>query len=455
MKGAMCPGSKKAKYGKYWIGWFRNMIVLYKIFINTIGMVVFAYLAQALYSFQKGKKVLLSFILITALGTNLLVYIDKYIGMGLRALLGLLFMVLMSCVILKLKLIQSIVASVIYMIALAAGDISAVFILVKIYGYTHDLIKSHLHLSLIADLIIYGTVIIIILLIRFVRQTHEMTDKYKRSNSIRTSVYMLVTFIIIVVNYSMYIEFIGVAGQSVILINVVIMWLYLILSLYINFTNSALALKEQQYDQQQDYIRTIDSLISDFRRLKHSYANTIYGFYGYIQEEDMPGLKAYYSEVADDAKKMDSSLLLALQRIKVYAVFGLLWNKINEAEGKGIEVGVRVINEVREVGMKLTDLCEVLGNYIDNAIDAAAASGIKKMNINLTDDEGYLTINIENTYEGVIDIKEIQKEGYSTKGRERGFGLAITNRILSRYANILHNTSAEEGIFKQELVIKK
>jgi len=431
------------------------MMIFYKIFINTIGMVLFAYLAQALYNFQREKKAYVKFIIIASLGANVLLYMDKYIGMGMRSFMLLPFMTLMSFYILKLNILQSIITTITNAIALVIGDISAVFILVKIYGYSLEMIKSNILLSLISDLIIYGSFIIIILLIKFFRQTQEMTDKYKRSISIRTSLYMFVTFIIIAVNYSMYIKFIGVVDQSMILINVAIMWLYLILSLYINFTNSALALKEQQYDQQQDYIRTIDSLINDFRRLKHSYSNTIYGFFGYIQEDDLEGLKAYYTEVADEAKRMDSSLLLALQRIKVYAVFGLLWNKINEAESRGIEVGIRVTNEIREVGMKLTDLCEMLGNYLDNAIDAAAASKDKKMNITLTDDGGYLTISIENTYEGTVDVKEIQKKGYSTKGNGRGFGLSITNQILSGYANVLHNTFAEDGIFKQELVIKK
>jgi len=430
-------------------------MIFYKIFINTIGMVLFAYLAQALYNFQREKKAYVKFIIIASLGANVLLYMDKYIGMGMRSFMLLPFMTLMSFYILKLNILQSIITTITNAIALVIGDISAVFILVKIYGYSLEMIKSNILLSLISDLIIYGSFIIIILLIKFFRQTQEMTDKYKRSISIRTSLYMFVTFIIIAVNYSMYIKFIGVVDQSMILINVAIMWLYLILSLYINFTNSALALKEQQYDQQQDYIRTIDSLINDFRRLKHSYSNTIYGFFGYIQEDDLEGLKAYYTEVADEAKRMDSSLLLALQRIKVYAVFGLLWNKINEAESRGIEVGIRVTNEIREVGMKLTDLCEMLGNYLDNAIDAAAASKDKKMNITLTDDGGYLTISIENTYEGTVDVKEIQKKGYSTKGNGRGFGLSITNQILSGYANVLHNTFAEDGIFKQELVIKK
>lgn len=431
------------------------MMILYKIFVNTIGMVVFAYLAQALYSFQRDRKIHVKFIVLASLGANVLYFLDKYIGMGLRALILLPVMTFMLYYILKLSILQSIVVSITYAIALAVGDLSAVFVMVKIYGYPLQSINSQISLSLISELIIYGTVVIIILLIRFIKQTQEMTDKYKRGNSIRTSLYMLATFIVITVNYAMYIKFIGVVDQSIILMNVVIMWLYLILSLYINFTNSALALKEQQYDQQQDYIRTIDSLINDFRRLKHSYSNTIYSFYGYIQKGDLEGLKAYYAEVANEAKRMDSSLLLLLQRIKVYAVFGLLWNKINEAEGRGIDVGVRVINEIREAGMKLTDLCEVLGNYLDNAIDAAAASDIKKMNINLADDEEYLTISIENTYDGYVDVKEIQKKGYSTKGNGRGFGLTITNQILSKYENVLHNTFAEDGLFKQELVIKK
>jgi two-component system sensor histidine kinase AgrC len=331
-------------------------------------------MAQTIYNFQRDRKIFLKFIIITAIGGNILFFLDKQLGMGMKALSIMFVMAIMSYLIMKLSVLQCIVSNVIFAIALVIGDISAVMIMVKVYGYTIDSIKSDILLSITSDLVIYGTVIIIIFLIRLIKQTQEMTDKYKRSITIKTSLYMFATFIVIAVNYSVYIKFIGVVDQNVILVNVVIMWMNLILSLYINFTNSALALKEQQYDQQQDYIKTIDSLINDFRRLKHSYANTIYSFYGYIQEGDIKGLKDYYSDIMDETKKMDSNLLLALQKIKVYAIFGLLWNKVSEAESKGIEIGVQVPNEVYEVGIKLTDLCEVLGNYLDNAIEAAAGA---------------------------------------------------------------------------------
>jgi two-component system sensor histidine kinase AgrC len=418
-------------------------------------MVVLAYLTHTLYKFDRSKKSIISFVLITSTIANIILFYEEHIGMGMKSVLMLLLFILALYFVIKLNILQSIISTVIFNIALAVGDISSVMILVKIYGYTHKMIKADIFLSMTSDLIIYGTVVIITMLIRLVSQSLEMTDVYRKNISMKTSLYMFATFVVVAINYSSYIKFINLVDRGIILINVVTMWLYLILSLYINFTSSALTLKEQQYDQQQDYIKTIDSLINEFRRLKHSYSNTIYSFYGYIEEKDIDGLKEYYSEIMDDVKRVDSNLLLALQRIKVYAVFGLLWNKINEAEEKGIEVGVQVLNEVYEVGMRLKDLCEILGNYLDNAIDGAVDSETKKLNISLTDEEGYLTIIIENTCEENIDIKKIQQKGFSTKGDNRGFGLSITNQLLSKYKNVLNNTVTENGIFKQEIIIKK
>ncbi|MGE5629995.1 MAG: sensor histidine kinase [Caulobacteraceae bacterium] len=386
---------------------------------------------------------------------NIFAWLDSYIGMGFKAVGVTTTLILLPIFILKVKPIQAIISSVIYTMVLGVGDVTAVFLMVKTYGYTHEMIKSNLHLSITSDLIIYGSAIIIIFIIRLISQSRDMASIYKRKTSLRTSFYMLLTFSIVAINYSIYIKFIGILDKGVVMINVAAMWIYLILSIYYNFTNSALALKEQQYDQQQDYIKTIDSLVNDFRRLKHSHANTIYSIYGFIQENDMEGLKQYYSEIMDETKKMDNSTLLAIQKIKLYAIFGLLWSKVNEAESLGINIGVQVSREIHEAGMKLTDLCEVLGNYLDNAIEAAACSEDKRINVSFSDDDSYLTINVENTFIGDVDTQKIYQKGYSTKGKDRGHGLAITKQILSKYANVLHNTVNENNIFIQEIVIKK
>lgn len=431
------------------------MLIAYKIFINTVCAVLLTYSTDILYSFDTSRKKVLTFIAVSSVLNNIFYAVKIYIGVSMRTIATDAAFIIALVLILGLKPIRAVVASAIYTIMLAGGYFASNKILVDIYGYSSEIIKSDILISLISDIIKFGTVIIILMLVRLFRQANELTDKNRMNIGLKTSLFMLATLVVIAINCFLYLKHIGFIERGVILASVAIMWLYLILSLYINFSASAMALKEQEYDQQQDYIRTIESLINDFRRLKHSYSNTIYSFYGYIEEKDLDGLTAFYSDVVDEIRRLDSNLLLTLQKIKIYAVFGLLWSKINEAQDKGVEVGVQVANEIHDAGMRLTDLCEVLGNFLDNAIDAAAASVLKKMNIRLTDRDGFLNIRIENTYDGILDIETLQRSGFSTKGDNHGYGLAITKKILARYSNVLLNTIAEDGIFRQELVIKK
>jgi hypothetical protein len=177
----------------------------YKIFINIIGMVVFTYLAQALYNFQREKKAYVKYIIIASLGANVLFYLDKYIGMELRAIILLPFKTFYAIFSIKTQHPQSIVfVSITYAIALAVGDMSAVFYNGEdIWIYSQGYKFSSVIVPWFRAYIIYGMVIIIILSYhRFIRQTQEMTDKYKRRNIIRTSVFMLATFIVITVNYA-------------------------------------------------------------------------------------------------------------------------------------------------------------------------------------------------------------------------------------------------------------
>jgi two-component system sensor histidine kinase AgrC len=276
-----------------------------------------------------------------------------------------------------------------------------------------------------------------------------------RKTALVTSVYMLFTVIVISINHTLHLQFINLINYKVAIINLIITWIYLILSVYINFISRELAIKEQQYNQQQDYIHTIDGLINDFRRLKHNHANTIYSIYGYIQEEDWNGLKAYFDEVMDETRRISSNTLLALQKIKLYAVFGLLWAKVNEAEAMAFNLEVEVSSEIRDINIKMRDLCEVLGNYLDNAIEAAGQSTAKKLKVSIVDDTAYTYIAIQNSFGGELDIKKLYEKGYSSKGEGRGYELYLTEEILSKYQNVLHNTSVEEGMFKQELSIKK
>ncbi len=431
------------------------MLIVYKLFINIVAVFIYVSFIQVLYSVKTDKRIIFPYIAATGIVLELLLYLDRFLNLAFRTFISLAILIAFAYFILKQSLVRSIICSILFGIILAIGDMTVGLLLVKQYDYSITQIKNNMFLSVISDIIIYGTQIGIIFLLRFIMQTREMAHHYKKQMSYRTTFYMLLTFVVIVINISLFAQYVDVISSKLLLYYTIAIWIYFIVSLYMNFINSELAIKEQQYDQQQDYIKTIDYLVNDFRRLKHSHANTIYSIYGYIREKDWHGLEVYFGEIMDEAVRVDQNILLALQKIKVYSVFGLLWNKIAKAEALGIRLEVAVPNEVHSVGMKLSDLCEILGNYLDNAIEAVQMTTDRKLSVGFLDENGYLTIRIENGYEGSLDVNRIYEKGYSTRGNERGFGLSITKSLLTKYNNVLQNTIVENSRFIQELVIKK
>ena len=64
-----------------------------------------------------------------------------------------------------------------------------------------------------------------------------------------------------------------------------------------------------------------------------------------------------------------------------------------------------------------------------------------------------LYLRVENTIYEQIDIHEISKSGYSTKGSTRGMGLSSLEKIIMKYPNIIHNVMCENNKFTQEITI--
>ena len=430
------------------------MLIAYNIFSSLIAAYIYLALTKVIFNGRYDKKTVIYFIVSLGLVTSIFTIMQQTFGPEIKTVVNLAAYIILSRIFLKLKIVKSIIATIIYIITYVAGNFIVILAVVKAIGVSLDTITKSLLLTFMTDFIIYSLIILIIYIIDFLKISKDIQDKYREKTNRRTIIYMISTLVIITVNYFTIVRFINVIGTNFIILNVTITFVYLAVSIYINYTNNELALKEQEYDHQQDYIRTIDQLIDDYRRLKHNNNNVIYSIYGYIQENDFKGLKEYFTEIIDGTKRLGNDSLLALQKIKIYALFGLVWAKLNNAQEMGIYASVAVTDEIKEVKMKLSDLTEVLGNYLDNAIDAAQGSTIKKIIITIKEDGDYLAISVANSCDEEPNFNKIYEKGFSTKGENRGHGLVITQNILSNYKNVLHNNYFIDGYFVQELVIK-
>lgn len=83
-------------------------------------------------------------------------------------------------------------------------------------------------------------------------------------------------------------------------------------------------------------------------------------------------------------------------------------------------------------------LLTVLGNLIDNAIDATAGREPAAVTVHLRGDDGKLVIQVSDTGPGIPqeDLERVFSDGFTTKaargGPHRGLGLALVQRLVQR-----------------------
>ncbi len=139
---------------------------------------------------------------------------------------------------------------------------------------------------------------------------------------------------------------------------------------------------------------------------------------------------------------------------------GLFYYKIYDMKNKNIEVFINVSNKIikdlEELDSKtLTRVCKILGILLDNSKEAACESNGKLVIIDLYKEDENIIIYIENTINDKnIDINKMKIKGFSTKGKNRGYGLYIVNKLLGETNKILLEQSVKDNKFISIMTIK-
>ena len=140
---------------------------------------------------------------------------------------------------------------------------------------------------------------------------------------------------------------------------------------------------------------------------------------------------------------------------------GLFYYKIYDMKNKGIEVFINVSNKiVKDLdnldSKALTKVCKILGILLDNAKEAAYESKDKLVVIDLYKEEDNILIYIENSIneDSGMDVNKMKIKGFSTKGKNRGYGLYIVNKLLKESNKILLDQSIKDGKFISIMAIK-
>lgn len=222
-------------------------------------------------------------------------------------------------------------------------------------------------------------------------------------------------------------------------------------------TNAKIVLKQNSYDNLQEYMSQIEELYQNLRVFKHDYANIMVSMAGYIEGNDMEGLKRYYDKqifpISNQLIKANDAISI-LHNLDIVELKSLIFVKINHALELNIEVSLEITDKIEEINMKSVDLVRIIGILLDNAIEACQECENPSIGFSIMRINRDITFVIKNTYiKHDIDYSKLGSIGISSKGERRGAGLYNIKTITNDYDNVIMDTEYEAGYFTQLLEI--
>ncbi|WP_420853988.1 quorum-sensing sensor histidine kinase AgrC [Staphylococcus ratti] len=214
---------------------------------------------------------------------------------------------------------------------------------------------------------------------------------------------------------------------------------------------------KQEIDDYYNYTLKIEEVNNRIRKFRHDYINILSTMSEYLREDDLEGLKAYYAKHISPLKdhfEANSLKLNGVENLKVKEIKGVITTKILQAQERQIEISVEVADEINEINMEMIDLSRILGIIMDNAIEASMDIDSPMIQIAfIKTDTSVLIIIMNKAPENLPKLHTLYREGFSTKGKERGLGLSTLKEITDSKNNVFLETTIENHYFIQKLEI--
>ena len=222
-----------------------------------------------------------------------------------------------------------------------------------------------------------------------------------------------------------------------------------------------IALKQKKFEQEhlQTYTDEIVALYNEIRGFRHDYAGMLVSMQIAIDSKDLQEIDRIYKEVlvkANQKLRSDKYTYFDLNNIEDTALRSLIAQSIVYARNKDVEFTLEVKDIITRLSIDLLDLVRIMSVLLNNAVEGAAESYSKQMEVAVIKMDLETVIVIQNSCKYTMTPSEDLFElGFSTKGRNRGIGLNNVKEILDKYENIILETEMEDSKFRQIIRFKR
>lgn len=191
----------------------------------------------------------------------------------------------------------------------------------------------------------------------------------------------------------------------------------------------------------------VEEMYKNMRCWRHDYRNHIQVLKAYAYAGDIAAIRSYLDKLDADLNEVDTVIKSGNSMADA-----ILNSKISLARAKGIKV-----NATAQIPLSLTtsdiDLCVIIGNLFDNAIEASMKLPENERMISV-----YLDMKNTQLYISFTNLtavtKQKKKNGrfLTTKGEGHGLGLIRIDSIVKKYSGYISRNS-EDGAFTTEVLL--
>lgn len=206
-------------------------------------------------------------------------------------------------------------------------------------------------------------------------------------------------------------------------------------------------ISDYQNDLIEKHYEEVEAMYRQVRGWRHDYKHHIQTMKAHLVMKQYGELEQYLDELDVDLTTVDTVVKTGNVRIDA-----ILNSKLGVAKSKNIEINAKAIVP-KELPLSEVDLCTIIGNLLDNAIEACQKEDESERRFIRV----YIDILKEQLYIYVSNSMSdsIKKQGntyLTTKSGDHGFGLMRVDKVVARYGGYL-NRQHEEGVFVTEIML--
>ena len=183
----------------------------------------------------------------------------------------------------------------------------------------------------------------------------------------------------------------------------------------------------QQNEMMAEAMDQLDELNIQLRMQRHDFLNHLQVVYSLVDMKENDEAVRYIETVYGQMRRLSAGM-----KTDKPAVNALLQAKLAQAEDKGVRLQLEVTSPLTELPVNDWELCRVLGNLIDNGMDAMEGMVHPEMKVELYEDLKSYGLRVSNNGPAIPEAiqQKVVNTGFTTKAAGHGLGLSIVKEIL-------------------------